>query len=123
MEPTKPTNSQPPTQSFVGTLFLTLAGPIIWSMHLLVIYGVHAVICSQSVSGRGAQTVVGAATLIGLAALALIAARNPAEAFGGKNKTQHFLRRTMLLLALLSAFGIIWAGTAIFFLPACLPMR
>jgi hypothetical protein len=116
-------NDKGTVQSFVGTMFLVLAGPIIWSIHLLVIYGAHAVLCSQSVSGRGAEAVVGAATLIGLGVLGLIAARSPARAFGGKDQTQHFLRTTMLLLALLSAFAVAWAGASIFFLPACLPLR
>jgi hypothetical protein len=110
--------------SWFAAVSLALAGPIIWAMHFFVIYGAHAVMCSQDISGRSAGIVVGAATLTALAALAVVAGRSKAaEVFGREGRARAFLRSTMMLLAVLSALGIVWAGSTIFFLPACVAMR
>lgn len=103
---------------------LALAGPLAWAMHLLVIYGTHAVMCSREVSGRTSGIVIGAATLVALVVLAVVAlwGRGP-KAFGPPGQTRSFLRNSMMLLAVLSAFGIVWSGSAMLFLPACLALR
>jgi hypothetical protein len=110
------------THSFVGTLLLTLTGPIVWSLHFLIVYGAHAVMCSRDASAH-VEIVIVAATLIALAVLGLIVVRSPAERFAGSSQTRHALKAMMRSLALLSGFGIAWAGGAILFLPACLPVR
>lgn len=124
MEQAGPTGDDRQTGSLFATIVLVLAGPIIWAMHLLVTYGAHAVMCSQGASGRNAEVVVGAATLAALAALAVVAGRSKAAgAFAREGHTRSFLRNAMVLLAVLSALGIGWAGSAIFFLRACQAMR
>jgi hypothetical protein len=80
-------------------------------------------ICARSGSARSAEVLVAVATLAALAGLAWVAVRTPVKAFGGVAQTRQFLRRIMLLLALLSAIGISWAGAAMIVLPACLSLR
>jgi hypothetical protein len=103
---------------------LTLAGPLIWAMHLLVIYGAHAVLCSRGVSGRYSGIAIAAATLVALVVLAAVPVwSRRAAAFGPQGQTRSFLWNAMVLLAVLSAFAIVWAGGTALFLSACLPMR
>jgi hypothetical protein len=124
MEQAGPTRDGRQTGSLFGTALLALAGPIIWAMHLLVVYGTHAVMCSQGASGPNAEIVVGAATLTALVALAIVAGRSKAAGvFGREGHIRSFLRSAMVLLIVLSAFGIAWAGSTMFFLPACMALR
>ena len=103
---------------------LALAGPLVWAMHLFVIYGSHAVLCSRDMSGRYSGIVVGAATLTALVALAAVGVwGRKSKAFGPPGQTRSFLRNSMMLLAVLSAFGIVSSGSAVLFLPACLALR
>jgi hypothetical protein len=110
--------------SFVTKTIVVLAGPIVWAAHLLVIYGAHAIICSQRASTAGVRATVGIATLVALAALTGIVVRG----FQGlrlhrMSQTGRFLGVTMILLIVLSAAAIAWAGSAALFLPACLVLR
>jgi hypothetical protein len=124
MAPAEPT-IHTASRSFVGTVLLTLAGPIIWALHFLVIYGAHTLMCVQGASERDARVVIGVATLIALAALALAAWRiGSVEASGRqRGQTRGFLRNIMFLLSVLSAFAVAWAGSTILFLSACQAMR
>lgn len=113
-----------PTRSLFRTGMLALAGPLIWAMHLLVIYGTHAVLCSRGMPGHYSGIVIGSATLLALAVLAIVPVwSRRAEAFGSQGQTRSFLWNVMVLLAVLSAFAIAWAGSTAFFLSACLAMR
>lgn len=111
----------------VGILLLSLAGPLIWVLHFAVLYGIQHVACATLGGNRAdflIQASVIVATVAALLALLLtivktdVVLRLDRNAEMPKN-TQAFLLGMMRLLALLSFFGVLWAGIAAFFLPAC----
>lgn len=122
------TTLKPPfPERSVTTLLLSLAGPLIWALHFAVVYGIQHVACA-TLGGHRAdfwiQTSVIVATVVALLALLLIIVKPNAvlridrEGRMSQN-TQALLLGIMRLLTLLSFFGVLWAGVAVFFLPAC----
>jgi hypothetical protein len=111
--------------SFVGTTAFCLVGPLVWAIHFGVVYGVHHVACrSTQISGRSIELVVLLASGVALAFLAAAALMptplaHALRAWHGRGKLAEFLVGTMRLLALLSMFGIGWAGSAALYLSAC----
>jgi hypothetical protein len=95
-----------------------LLGPIIWLVHFTLAYALQSTLCVFDVH-RIVPTSVTILTVLALAAVAPAVLRwtrkndNP----GG------FYPYIMLLLALLSAFGIIWTWLAALLLHPCAPMR
>jgi hypothetical protein len=112
------------------TLFGVLFGPIVWAAHLTLIYGLQSVACalaSPSPALLGLDPVQLAIAALTAAALLAIAAhsavaRQPAGNTG-EEELAAFLDGAMLLLALLSAFGITGQGGAALIIPACPPLR
>ena len=106
-------------------LFL-LAGPLAWAMHLMLLYGLHALICAGG-GDAGAMRALGS----GITALALAVAAAPIAAplatsrlFGlERGPDRSFHREAARLLAVLSALGIAWGGAMIFLFPACALLR
>lgn len=121
------TLKQPFPERSVGTLLLSLAGPLIWALHFAVVYGVQHVACATLGGNRAdfwIQTSVIVATVVALLSLLLIIVKPDVvlriDRNGGMSQnTQVLLLGIMRLLALLSFFGVLWAGVAAFFLPAC----
>jgi hypothetical protein len=121
------TLKQPFPERSVGTLLLSLAGPLIWALHFAVVYGIQHVACA-TLGGHRAdfwiQTSVIVATVVALLSLLLIIVKPNVilriDREGGMSQnTRALLLGIMRLLALLSFFGVLWAGVAVFFLPAC----
>lgn len=112
-------------RSTVGTLIYLLAGPLTWGLHFTVIYGAQSTLCAVGgAPDRAVALVMAIATITALALLAGIVARpdHVAAALGAGDwapPVRLFQRRVMVLLAILSAFGIAGAGLAATFLPAC----
>jgi hypothetical protein len=114
------------TASGVGTLVYLTIGPILWALHLAVVYGLQPVLCRYSVEVNlavvGIATVTALVVLLGAVArpkvlARLLHARAPSQA------SRRFHRRVMRWAALLSAAGIIWAGAAALVVPACEGLR
>lgn len=118
----------------IGTLIFILLGPIVWAVHLTLIYGSQSTLCAfnpgEDRSG-GNDTIVAiilAATIacvavVGFSAVrasfvhALIArAAPPVEQVG-------FIMTIMRVLAGLSILAMFYAGLSVFILPACDPLR
>lgn len=126
------TVSRPPfSEKSIGTVLIALAGPIaIWALHFAVLYGLQPVFCSiieGSRVGLWGQIAVIATTLAALLALLLLIIKPEvvlpdAGGEAASRNSLYFLRSVMRLLSLLSLFGVIWAGSAAFFLPACLSL-
>lgn len=121
--------SKPPfSEKSVGTVLIALIGPLmIWALHFSVVYGAHHIVCATLAGnyvGFWMQTVVGVATVSALLALLLlilkpdVVLRMKRDEAMPKN-SRLFLTDVMRLLALLSLFGVLWAGSAVFFFPAC----
>lgn len=118
----------PLSEKSIGTVLIALAGPLtIWALHFAVVYGIHPVFCvivGGSRAGLSMQIAVFIATLAALLALlALIFKPEGVIPDARDESTQEnplsFLIGVMRLLSLLSLFGVLWAGSAAIFLPAC----
>lgn len=110
----------------VGVLLITLAGPLIWGVHFGIVYAAHHLTCTLTGNSAAfwAQLAVSVATLAALLAL-LLAIFKPeiiqhmVRYETAQKISRSFLTGVMRLLALLSFFGVLWAGSAVLFLPAC----
>lgn len=118
----------------IGTLAFILIGPLVWAVHLTLIYGGQSLLCAfnpgEDASGRNVAIVaiILAATIAGIAAVGFSAARPaivhaliargalPAEQAG-------FVVTIMRVLAGLSILAMIYAGLGAVILPACGQLR
>ncbi|MBR1189450.1 hypothetical protein [Bradyrhizobium sp. AUGA SZCCT0160] len=113
--------SAPQTRSLADLLWL-LVGPVVWFLHLVVLYGAEALICTPPVgSGRAMMWMGAAATIATLGALAMLAAVSIRRVQDAPEEQTDatFLRKTTLLLALLSAIGVIWSALPLALVPVC----
>jgi hypothetical protein len=101
-----------------------LIAPAVWFAHFSFLYGAEALICIEPPPGRGAAmgwtailaTAVALTGVIVLIWRLLYSAKTtalPADRGGA------WLRHVSLLLAILSALGIIWTALPTTILPAC----
>jgi hypothetical protein len=97
-----------------------LLGPIVWALHLTAVYGAHALLCARGSAAAGVP-VIAVATLAALAPLGVAFAA--LWRAGEAESTQRFQRRVAVLLIVLSAVGIVWAGATVMFVAACAPLR
>jgi hypothetical protein len=118
----------------IGTLIFILVGPIVWTLHLILIYGSQSSLCafnlSADKSGENATVVaiVLVATIVCVAAVGFSAIRvsfvhtliaradPPAEQMG-------FIVTIMRILAGLSILAMFYAGLGAVILPACEQLR
>ena len=111
-----------------------LLGPILWAAHLAVIYGAQSTLCALGISAvRGPAvslvavvTTLATVVVLGLLAVAILAPRalsRRLRAASWSMPAQRFCDRIMVLLAMLSACGVIWAGATVLLVPACPPLR
>jgi hypothetical protein len=117
-------------QSTAGTLAYILFGPIIWALHLSLIYFWQSMLCAHGLAGArlfGASIVplvIALGTAAGLLLL-LVPMLAPARvagllgASGWDGKIARFNTRIMIGLAVLSSLGIAWGGITVLFLPIC----
>ena len=101
-------------------------GPGLWFAHLTVLYGAEALICTPPVaSGRAMGWIASAATIAVLGALALfgwtLVRQPPPDDRPEEHTGAAFLHNTALLLAALSALGVVWTALPIALLPVCAP--
>ncbi|MDD5581117.1 MAG: hypothetical protein PHY16_17840 [Methylobacter sp.] len=111
------TSNQQFSEKFIGIALLSLAGPFIWVLHFAC-----AVLGNRA--GFWVEISVIVITVVGLLALLLPIVKPDTLQRMDRNgtiqkTTKVFFSEIMRLLALLSFFGILWAGIAVFFLPAC----
>jgi hypothetical protein len=107
-------------------VYLSL-GPILWAIHLTLIYGTHTLVCARTIPGTlplGFDTAPFVILLITVTTLAVLlgAVLLPSpntRPFNGSLASPSFFRRVMVLLALLSAFGVGWAGLASMVVQSC----
>ncbi|EIC28365.1 MULTISPECIES: hypothetical protein [Methylomicrobium] len=122
------TASKPPvSEKSVGTVAIALVGPsFVWGLHFAAVYAIQSLFCDILGGGRAAhaaQTAVIAATVAALLILLLpIAKPDAVLRMKRPEKSLSFLAGVMRLLALLSFFGVLWAGSAALLVPACAPL-
>jgi hypothetical protein len=105
-----------PAWSFTRYALVLFAGPIIWALHFLGIYGFAGVVCARpGLQGLLTWGVVGA----GLLALAALGAAMLARPRKDAISDSVFLRRVSTGLAWLAAVAIAWETAAVLYFPHC----
>lgn len=121
------TTSKPAiSEKFIGIALLSLAGPFIWVLHFAVVYGVQHIACA-TLENRAEFWIAASiivVTVVALLALLVLIVKPDVLQYLDRNQirqetTKEFFSAIMRLLALLSFFGVLWSGIALFFLPAC----
>jgi hypothetical protein len=103
------------------TMLTMLFGPIVWAVHFTLLYGTHTIVCARAATGEVATATALAATVAALALLlagAVVAYRRR-EAMQHASPTARFCRDVMMLLTLLSACGVTWAGATALLVAPC----
>jgi hypothetical protein len=108
----------------LGDFLRMLIAPAIWFAHFSLLYAADALICIGPPADRGTTMgwMVGLATAAALAGLIILVARllrSKKIVTPRSDNGTAWLRRTSLLLALLSTLGIIWTTLPTAILPAC----
>lgn len=130
-----PEKNAPPIHPTGVKLTVTLVwmtfGPIVWALHLTVVYGAHTLACARGVNpdlfgiSFSAFAII-AATIVALAALALAIYLHPqrtGDAPPDIREERIFEKRVTNWLAALAAFGIFWAGAGALLVSPCLAIR
>jgi hypothetical protein len=117
----------------IGTLIFILVGPIVWAVHLTLIYGSQSSLCAFNPSeDRGENSVVVAVillvTAVSIAVVGFSAVRaNFIHALIARGipptEQVEFIVTIMRVLAGLSILAMFYAGLSAVFLPACHPLR
>jgi hypothetical protein len=106
-----------PLADFLGIF----AGPLVWFLHLALLYGAEALICIPPAgSGRAAIWLGISATIGALGALVVLAVIPNRRADRRRERAgAAFLHDTALLLALLAAIGVVWNALPLVLIPPC----
>lgn len=120
-----------PRWSLTTIIAFLLAGPIVWGLHLLLVYGGHTLMCVLGWSSepqiiRATVIIAGGAALAILVFLARAARRwrrYVVESDGDAALSAEFQMRATLLLILLSSAGVLWSSLAAVFIAPCQTLR
>jgi hypothetical protein len=118
------TNMTSSCQTLRSALFLLLLSPIVWAIHLFLIYFAHTVLCTRGVAPQASEIVIAIATLAALIAVGshLLTTTSRARK-GDATNTRQFQYRTSAILSAISIIGILWAGFTPIFVQACATAR
>lgn len=107
-----------PRERFLLRTALCLSGPLLWALHFGAVYGTSHVVCATGiVNAQSVSVAVIGATVAAFAALAIL------FAMAARVQDRTFYRPVSLWLLSLSAFGVLAAGAAAIYLPACQMLR
>lgn len=108
--------------NFTHDFLLLFAGPLVWAVHFLAIYGLTGIVCARRGSAGSWQglaweswAVVG----LGVGAAALLAACLLARPRSELPDNRRFLRWAAVALAGLALLAIAWETLAVFLVPSC----
>jgi hypothetical protein len=98
----------------MAALIRLVLGPIVWALHLAIVYGAHTAICAIRPFGTAETSVAIMAAVATFAALLalLLSGMAPGTAIP-------FRRDVGFLLMVLSAIAIGWLGITTAIVPAC----
>jgi len=108
---------------FLRGFLATLAGPLVWALHFLVVYGFNGVLCARpAMQDYWLGIPLSSWVICGVSGLALVAmallylrSRSRLPAVGNPR----FLPGLAAALTLLSALAVIWETVPALMLPAC----
>jgi len=110
--------------TFTHDFLLLMAGPIVWAVHFVAIYGFIGLVCArpprdaQWLGVGWAGWVVAGMGLLAALALAAWLRLQPVAAEPGNRR---FLHRSSLGLGWLALLAIAWETLAVFLVPGCPP--
>ena len=108
--------------AFTHDFLLLFAGPIVWAVHFLVIYGIAGLVCARPApraAWLGLDVAAWGLVVLGIVAAAAILACwrvAPREPAADGSRALRWLSRGLALLALLA---IAWETVVLFVLPFC----
>ena len=102
-------------RSLTRSLFRALFGPIVWAAHFSLIYAIHTALCVFG-AGDAMPAASAALTIAALAAFGLFFLRLRTHVATG---AERFIDQLAMLLIILSAAGVIWAGAASAWIEPC----
>lgn len=108
--------------AFTHDFLLLMAGPIVWAVHFVAIYGFVGFTCARPLApaqwlgvGWVGWTVVG----MGVIACVALAAWLRVRPASGEPDNRRFLRRASRALGWLAFLAIAWETLAVFLVPGC----
>lgn len=108
---------------FTHDILLLFAGPLVWAVHFVAMYGFAGVVCARPGAAQaqwlGIHVLVWGVCALGAAALAALAGCYALAPRTGEPDNRHFVRRTSRGLLLLAGVAVLWETFAVFILPAC----
>ncbi|HEY8353263.1 MAG TPA: hypothetical protein VIK87_12020 [Sphingomonadales bacterium] len=105
------------TQSFLRSLMLLCAAPLIWFGHFSLVYGWTALLCERAGPSALIAWGIAVATLIAAAAIAAFGL----WAFGRMRNAEdrRFAHGVAAALGVVSLVGVVWTGLPAAFVAAC----
>jgi hypothetical protein len=103
----------------VSDLVLLVAGPVVWALHFLAIYGFTGVVCARPGVDAGIVAwgvAIGGVVAIALLAVLVLGARRAASREARRPFAQHVGQG----LAAFAALAIVWETLPVFMAPPCL---
>lgn len=109
---------------FTHDILLLFAGPLVWALHFVAIYGLTGVACARPGAAGpwlGLPAAGWAVVGLGLVAAAVLAACLRAQPGSASPDNRRFLRWTGSALIGLALLAIAWETLAVFLVPGCPP--
>jgi hypothetical protein len=110
------------SSTFTHDFLLLFAGPLVWAVHFLAIYGFTGVLCARpGMGGAWLGIAVASWVLVGAGVVAIVAvvlcfAVKPRDATPDNRR---FVRTVSMGLGLLAIVAIAWETLTVFLVPAC----
>lgn len=108
---------------FTHDILLLFAGPLVWVIHFLVIYGFMGVVCERPAAQQAAWLGIALAhwgvAVASVAALAVLAPTVLVQPRTPEPHNRRFVRWMALSLNGFALLAIVWETLPIFLVPAC----
>ena len=114
----------PRLSTFTHDFLLLMAGPIIWAVHFVAIYGFIGVVCARPVPDAhwlGVSWAGWVVVAMGLVAAVVLVAWLRLRPTAAEPDNRRFLHRSSLALGWLALLAIAWETLAVFLVPGCAP--
>ena len=107
--------------AFTHDFLLLFAGPLVWAVHFVAVYGLHGIACARpaAAAALGPAGIAWALAGLGLASLLLLALWLRRAPRSETAESRSFVRWTSLALGALAALAIAWETLALVFVAGC----
>jgi len=108
---------------FTHDILLLFAGPLVWAVHFVAIYGFAGVVCARTGAAQaqwlGIHLLAWGVCALGVAALAALATCFALAPRTAEPDNRSFVRITSRGLLLLAGVAVLWETISVLMLPAC----